>query len=140
MRNEIRVLSVVMAMVFVFGIGMSAAQDKPAGQEKPAQTEAVAATDPSGDWDGSVETPNGTITFGLTLTVEKDKVTGQIGSPEGSVPIAGTWADGKLTASFDYNGTPITVNGALKDGALAGDMLYGGQTAMPFTAKRRVAK
>jgi len=133
-------LALVLVSLLVVGAGLAASQDKPA-QEKEKK-EAVAAADPlSGDWEGSVETPNGTITFGLKLKVDKDKVSGEIASPEGSVPLTGTWTEGMLSATFDYNGTPITMAGAIKDDLLGGEMSYGdGQALMPWSAKRQAAK
>jgi uncharacterized protein len=135
MSRSFRILGILLvAVALAAGAGM--AQDKPAaGQDKKEN----AAADPlTGSWDGSVETPNGVISFTLTLKLDKDKVTGEIGSEQGNTPLTGTWTEGKLNASFDYNGTPITMAGALKDGALAGEMSFGGgQAIMPYTAKKK---
>lgn len=126
-RTAVRVLGVIL-------VGLLAAVVSVAAQDKPA----AAAADPSGTWDGTVETPNGVVTFALVVKIEKDKVSGEISSPEGAMPIVGAWAEEKLTFSFDYNGTPIAATSALKEGALAGEMNYGnGQSIMPFTAKKR---
>lgn len=134
-----RWLVLVLVSSFFLGAGLAAAQDKPAQEPKK---EVVAAADPlSGNWEGTVETPNGTISFGLKLKVEGDKVSGEIASPEGAVPLSGTWTEGKLNASFDYNGTPITMTGGVKEEVLAGEMSYGGgQAIMPYSAKRPAAK
>lgn len=134
-----RWLALVLVSSFLVGGGLAAAQDKPAQEQKK---EKAAAADPlSGNWEGSVETPNGTITFGLKVKVEGDKVSGEIASPEGAVPLSGTWTEGKLNATFDYNGTPISMTGAVKEEVLSGEMSYGGgQAIMAYTAKRAAAK
>jgi hypothetical protein len=107
---------------------------------KEAPQEAAAADLISGDWDGSVDTPNGPIAFTMKLKVEKDKVTGEIGSPEGNAPASGTWAEGKLTVTFPYaTGDLITMAGALKDGQLSGDLSLGANgMVMPWSAKKKV--
>lgn len=140
MRRSVRILGIVLVGALVVGAGWASAQDKPAGDKDKKET--VAAADPiSGDWEGSVDTPNGTINFKLTIKVDKDKVSGEIGSSEGSSPLTGTWTDSKLTASFDYNGTPVVMTGGVKDAALTGEMNYGGgQSVMNYTAKRPAAK
>ncbi len=136
MSRSLRILGILVVAGLVVGAGVSFAQDKPAGGQEKKET---AAADPlTGDWDGSVETPNGTITFTMKLKLENDKVSGEIASPEGGTPLSGTWAEGKLAGSFDYNGTPITMNGTLKDGVLSGEMSYGGgQAIMAYSAKKK---
>jgi hypothetical protein len=134
-----RTLGILVVAAMLVAAGASFAQDKPAaGQEKKT----AAAADPlSGDWEGSVETQNGAIAFTLKLKLENDKVIGEIGSQEGSTSLSGTWTDGKLSASFDYNGTPVTMGGTLKDGALSGEMSFGGgQSLMTYSAKKQAAK
>jgi hypothetical protein len=130
--TAVRVLGVALAALFLAG-GAAWAQDKPApDQQKPA----VAAEGVAGDWEGSVETPDGTIGFTLQIKLEGEKVSGQISSAQGGGPISGTWADGKLSVSFDYNGSAMEMTGALRDGALSGEMVYQGEMAMSWTAKR----
>jgi hypothetical protein len=130
--TAVRVLGVVLAALFLAG-GTAWAQDKPAPD---SQQPAVAAESVVGNWEGAVETPNGTIGFTLQIKLDGQKVSGQISSAEGGGPISGTWTDGKLTLSFDYNGSAMEMTGALKDGALTGEMVYQGETVMPWTAKR----
>jgi hypothetical protein len=135
MSRAFRILG-IMFVVFVVAAGAGAAQDKPAAGQDKKET---AAADPlTGSWNGTVETPNGVINFALTLKLDKDKVTGEIGSEQGSTPLTGTWTEGKLSGSFDYNGTPITMTGTLKDGALGGEMSFGGgQAVMNWMAKKK---
>jgi hypothetical protein len=138
MRSSVRIPGFVLVGVLAVGIGFAFAQEKPpAGQDKEKK-ESVAVVDPvSGAWDGSVETQNGPIAFGLTIKLEKDKLSGEIASQEGTVPISGTWAEGKLSVTFDYNGGPVAMSGQLKEGALSGDMSFaGGQSVLPWSAKK----
>lgn len=130
---------VVCAVIGLTG-GVVAAQDKPAAPE-PAQQGQNAPADPAGDWEGVVESPNGPITFTLSLKIDKEQVAGDISSSEGSMPVTGKWADAKLEFTFDYNGGPIVATAGLKDGGLAGEMNYGGgQAIMPWTAKKKAAR
>ena len=52
--------------------------------------------------------------FTLKLKLDKDKVTGEVGSQQGAVAITeGTFVDGKLTISFTYvDGNAVTMTGA----------------------------
>lgn len=138
MRGTVRILGFVLVAVLAIGLGLASAQEKSAGQAQEKKEAAPAADPLTGTWEGTVDTPNGVIAFTLTVTLDKENVSGQIASSEGAMPVAGTWVDGKLSASFDYNGGPMGMNGALKDGALAGEMIYGGgEAVMPWTAKKR---
>lgn len=135
-RNLVRAFGFLVVALLVAGAALSAAQDKPA-QDKEKKETVAAADDLSGDWDGTTETPNGTISFTLKIVLDKDKVTGEIASSEGGAPVSGTWTDGKLSATFDYNGTPMTMTGTLKEGVLSGEMNFGGgQAIMPWSAKK----
>lgn len=135
-ERVIRVLGVLVVAFFLVGIGLGAAQDKPA-QEKEKKETIAAADAISGAWDGNLESQNGTISFGLVVKLDKDKVTGDISSEQGSAPVSGTWTDGKLSLTFDYNGSPVSMTGAIKDEALSGEMNFGGQMVMSWTAKKR---
>ena len=94
MIRAFRILGILVVAAMIAGTGVSFAQDKPAaGQDKK---ESAAAADPlTGDWDGSVESPNGAIAFTLKLKLEKDKFTGEIASDQGGAPLSGTWVEGK---------------------------------------------
>ena len=60
--------------------------------------------------------------FTMTLKLEKDKVTGEIGSQQGAVPITeGSFVDGKLTITFTYvDGNAVVMSGVVADGAAHG--------------------
>jgi len=136
---RMRVVSVVIVALLVLGVPAAFAQG--GGQvEKPKETTAPA--DPiSGDWEGTVAMQDGNIPFFMKLKLDKDKVTGEIGSDQGSSQVTGTWADAKLTLSFTYvNGEGISMTGAFKEEQLGGDLTIGsGQMVTVWVAKKKKA-
>ncbi len=96
--------------------------------------------DVSGDWEITLNTPQGANAVNLTLKSEADKVTGSLVSPMGTVPVAGTWSGGALavTASIDLQGTSLQLglNGKLEGEALNGMVKFGDFGEFPFTGKR----
>ncbi len=113
----------------------------PAGQ---GGDKAVTADPVSGEWEGLVDLPDGSIPFGMTLKLDGDKVTGDVSSPAGSTPITeGSWVDGKLTVAFTYvDGASVVMTGSLTDeGQFAGALSYGGgQMVANWAAKKKAAK
>jgi len=106
-------------------------------QEKPV-------ADPiSGGWEGTVELPDGSLPFTMTLKLDQGKVTGEIGSAQGVAPITeGAWADGKLTLAFTYvDGMAVLMSGTVTNGMLGGSLSYGdGQMVVTWAAKKKVDK
>jgi len=138
--SRMSVAAVVVAALLAAG-GTSAFAQSGGQAEKPKEA-AQAAPDPiTGDWEGSVALPDGNIAFFMKLKVEKDKVSGEIGSDQGATQCTGTWADGKLTLSFTYvNGEAISMTGALKEDQLGGDIVIGGgQVTTVWVAKKKPA-
>lgn len=121
-----------------------AAPDKPAApaEQEKAKEKPADASPLAGVWDGTVEAPDGTQQFTLTLKVEEGKLTGQIGNQQGAMPLTSVkWAEGKLTGAFNYvDGTEIAMAGSLTDTGMTGTMTYGGQMSMAFSAKKRAAE
>ena len=132
MRRTSLLATTLAALLVVAAI--PAAWQEAQQQEKPK--EATAAADPiSGEWEGTVTMQSGPMPFYMTLKLDQDKVSGQIGNVEGSTGISGTWLDGKLSLSFVYNG-PMTLSGALKEDQLTGNLTLG-DGVLPFTAKKK---
>ena len=107
-------------------------------------TMALAQSGPAGSWDLSMTTPQGATTVGLTLSLAGDKVSGEMSSPLGSVPVAGTATatDVKVTADVNIQGMALTF---IIDGKVAGDNMDGTVKVgdfgeFPFTGKRAAAK
>lgn len=103
---------------------------------------ARAQGDVSGDWEITLNTPQGANTIDLALKNEAGKVTGNLVSPMGTVPVAGTWSGGALaiTAAIDLQGTSLQLgmNGKLEGEALNGMVKFGDFGEFPFTGKRAV--
>jgi hypothetical protein len=131
MNNVLRVIAVV-------AVGLCLAGAVPAwAQEKPA-------ADPiSGDWEGTVELPDGSMPFTMKLKLDQGKVAGEIANAQGVTPIAeGSWVDGRLTLAFTYvNGAAIRMTGAVTDGRLGGSLSYGGgEMVVTWSARKKVDK
>jgi len=132
--------------VAVMGLCLAGAawsQEKPAAGQEKEKPAAVAADPLTGEYDGTVDMQDGAMPFSLKLKLEKDKVTGEVGSQQGAVPITdGSFADGKLSISFNYvDGAAVLMTGTLTDGQLAGSLNYGGgQMVVSWAAKKKPAK
>jgi len=135
----------IASAVFVtlaFSTSLLAAQQT--GQAGSKQTEKQPSKEPesiAGKWAMSVQTQNGTTDATLDIKLDGKKVTGTAGSPQGSIPISGEYADGKLKFELTYptnNGDiQIVFTGALKsDGTLAGTMALPQGDPSPWTASR----
>jgi hypothetical protein len=110
-------------------------------QEAPQQKPGEAAADPiSGSWEGTTLMGSQEMAFFMTLRLDKESISGEIGNYEGSTGLTGTWVDGKLTLNFSYvNGEPVIMTAAVKDGQLAGNLdMNGGQVQTTWTAKKKV--
>jgi hypothetical protein len=133
MRDLLRTITVVVISLCLAGGALAGAQDKPKPPADPI----------SGSWEGTVEMPDGSLPFTMTLKLDGVKVTGEIGSAQGAAPISeGSWADGKLTIAFTYvDGAAVQMAGIVTDGALSGSLSYGGgQLVATWVAKKKVDK
>jgi hypothetical protein len=67
---------------------------------------AFAQSGAAGDWELSMTTPQGNTTVGLSLSLAADKVSGELSSPMGAVPVTGTATgnDVALTAELAVQG------------------------------------
>ena len=148
MRKNVGGLTLVLVALFAVAVsGVSAQTAPPAGQAqqekaKDQDKEKTAAADPvSGDWEGLVELPDQTMPFSMKLKLDKDKITGEVASVQGSTTISeGTWVEkeARITLAFTYvDGAAIAMTGTLKDDQLVGTMNYGGQTVMNWVAKKK---
>lgn len=94
----------------------------------------------SGDWDLSINGPEGVITATATLKQDGEKVTGSITSPQGTVELAGTYKAKKVELAFQIqspNGPlDIKVNGDV-DGADMKGIIDFGMGMADFTAKKK---
>ena len=107
-------------------------------------TMALAQSGPAGSWDLSMTTPQGATTVGLTLSLTGDKVSGEMSSPLGAVPVAGTAtaSDVKVTADVNIQGMALTftIDGKVAGDNMDGTVKIGDFGEFPFTGKRAAAK
>ena len=107
-------------------------------------TMALAQTGPAGSWDLSMTTPQGATTVGLTLALAGDKVSGEMSSPLGAVPVAGTATatDVKVTADVNIQGMALTftIDGKVAGDTMDGTVKIGDFGEFPFTGKRAATK
>jgi hypothetical protein len=106
---------------------------------------AAAQTLPSvaGDWDVTVQSPQGTNTVLVTLKQDGEKLEGLFKSPLGELPFSGTLvgSDMKFTFSFPVDGQPllITMTGKVVGDAISGKADFGGFAEGDWSAKRAQA-
>lgn len=99
-----------------------------------------AQADIAGDWDLSINGPEGVITATATLKQDGEKVTGSITSPQGTVELAGSYKAKKVELAFQIqspNGPlDIKVNGDV-DGADMKGIIDFGMGMADFTGKKK---
>jgi hypothetical protein len=131
MRKQITLVLATVIGLCLIAVPLGLAQEKP-------------AADPiSGDWEGTVELPDGSMPFTMKLKLDQAKVTGEIANAQGVTPIAeGSWVDGKLTLAFTYvNGAAIQMTGGVTNGRLGGSLSYGGgEMVVTWSVTKKVNK
>ncbi len=94
----------------------------------------------SGDWELSINGPEGVITATATLKQDGEKITGSITSPQGTVDLAGTYKGAKLEVAFKIEGPQgaldIKVNGDVTGSDMKGIIDFGMGMA-DFTGKKK---
>jgi hypothetical protein len=104
---------------------------------------AAAQINLTGDWDMTIESPQGTNTVKVTLTQDGEKLSGLFKSEMGELPFAGTivGADVKFGFAIPIQGQSldIAVTGKVDGPTLAGKMQFGGFGEGDWTAKRAPA-
>jgi len=112
-----------------------AAQTQQAPPAPPAKPEAAALT-VAGNWNISMDFGQGPTDIAAVFKVDGKKVTGSLTSQMGEVPLAGEFAEGKLTFSIDFNGTSLAFNATLKDADNMTGTMGGQMGEIPWVAKR----
>jgi hypothetical protein len=101
---------------------------------------AFAQTSIAGDWDLTINSPQGANTTKVTFKQDGEKVNGLFKSPMGELPFTGTLTGDELKFSFQVNfqGTPldIAMTGKVSDSEIAGKANFGGMADGDWTAKR----
>jgi|SRR5579864_1390121 len=124
----IAALSLTILAVPLAYAGQAAAPAKPAGADGPV---------PAGQWTSSVDTPHGAVTMDFDLTLAADKVAGTMTTDmTGTVPVTGTFVDGKVTLSVTASGG-IDFHFTFKDRETMTGNLSSQMGDMACTATRR---
>jgi len=100
-----------------------------------------AQTDITGDWDVTVNSPQGSNTTPVTFKQEAGKVSGMFKSPQGTLPFEGgtmTGNDLKFTFTINVQGMelPITLTGKVEGETITGKADFGGFAEGDWSAKR----
>ena len=104
---------------------------------------AAAQVNVTGDWDMTIESPQGTNTVKVTLTQDGEKVSGLFKSEMGELPFTGTLVGVDLKFGFAIpiqgQSLDIVVTGKVDGQTLAGKMQFGGFGEGDWSAKRAAA-
>jgi hypothetical protein len=104
---------------------------------------AAAQADPAGEWEVTLNTPQGTRNFTAAFKQAGDKLSCLLKSQAGEMPcevsITGNQIKITFKVSFQGNDLPITMTGSLEGGALKGDADFGGLAQGDWSAKRAEA-
>jgi hypothetical protein len=99
-----------------------------------------AQTNIGGDWDITINSPQGANTSRVTFKQDADKLDGLFKSPAGELPFKGT-VDGdevKFTFTVNFQGMPLDIkmDGKVAGETIAGKADFGGFAEGDWTAKR----
>ena len=104
---------------------------------------AAAQINLTGDWDMTIESPQGTNTVKVTLTQDGENVSGLFKSQFGELPVTGalTGVDLNIAFSLPIQGqsVDIVMTGKVEGPTLAGKVQFGGFGEGDWTAKRAEA-
>jgi hypothetical protein len=93
-----------------------------------------------GDWDLTINSPQGANTTRVTFTQEGDKVNGLFKSANGQLPFTGTMTGNDLKFGFSINvqgmALDITMTGKVDGDTMAGKADFGGMAEGDWTGKR----
>lgn len=101
---------------------------------------AFAQTSVAGDWELTIQSPQGGRTVPVTLKQDGEKITGAFKSPNGELPIAGTLIGTELKIVFTVpvqgQALDISMTGKVEGESVAGTAQFGGFGEGEFTMKR----
>jgi hypothetical protein len=101
---------------------------------------AFAQTSIVGDWDMTINSPQGANTTKVSFKQDGEKVDGLFKSPQGELPFTGTLTGDtlKFTFQIQFQGTPldITMEGKVAGSQMTGKANFGGMIDGDWTAKR----
>jgi hypothetical protein len=102
---------------------------------------AFAQTNVTGDWDVTIQSPQGANTVLVTLKQDGEKVSGLFKGPQGELPFEGGTLTGDdlkfaFTVNVQGNSIIITLTGKVDGAAIAGKADFGGFGEGDWSAKR----
>jgi len=104
---------------------------------------AFAQTGVTGDWDVTINSPQGASTTRVTFKHEAEKLNGLFKSPAGELPFTGTvdGSDVKFTFTINFQGMPLDImmTGKVDGDTITGKANFGGFVDGDWTAKRVIA-
>jgi len=123
MRVIIRVLGIAFAMGAICSNGL--AQGK---------------VDPSGTWDLTIETPQGTRNGTALLKADGEKISGAMKRQQGDIPLTGTLKGSDITLvytiKFQDQDLKVTLSGTAEKDSMKGNADFGGFAQGTWSAKR----
>jgi hypothetical protein len=100
----------------------------------------IAQTNITGDWEVTVNSPQGTRNTAVSLKQDGEKVTGLIKSPAGELPLEGILAGSDLKVAFlvTFQGQPlpVTITATVDGPSITGKADFGGMAEGDFSARR----
>jgi hypothetical protein len=128
-------------MLFAWSDHMKRARFALAAAVLLASAPVFAQTTVSGDWDVTIQSPQGANTVRVTLKQDGEKVTGIFKSPQGELPFEGGTLTGnelKFAFSVPFQGAPlqITLTGKVEGESVTGKADFGGFAEGDWSAKR----
>lgn len=105
---------------------------------------AFAQTNVAGDWDVTLQSPQGTNTVLVTFKQDGEKVSGIFKSPQGELPFEGGTLTGNdlkfaFTVNFQGNALIIALTGKVDGATMTGKADFGGFAEGDWSAKRAAA-
>jgi hypothetical protein len=95
----------------------------------------------TGDWEVTVESPQGPATIDAAFKQDGEAVVGTVTSPMGSVEFKGTLVNDAITVNYqlDLQGNllDVTMNGKVAGDAMEGNLVIAGMGELPWKAKRK---
>jgi hypothetical protein len=105
-----------------------------------AATSTAQSPNVTGDWDVTINTPQGEVAVKATFKQDGEKLTGAMKSPRGETPLEGTVKGKeikfKYTIKFQDQDMVITMGGNLDGDSVKGDADFGGLAQGDWTGKR----
>jgi hypothetical protein len=100
-----------------------------------------AQTSVAGDWEVTINSPQGSSTAHVVLKQDGEKVTGLFKSPQGELPFEGGTLTGNelkfvFTVNFQGNPLPITLTGKVDGGSITGKADFGGFAEGDWSGKK----